>query len=62
MVLILISKPKPFDLWIVLETSGALRGVVTMVAFTPREANSFAMSMVGIMWPCAMKGKKKMCT
>ena len=42
----------------VLENEGTFRGVVTKVAFTPRAANSFAMSMVGIRWPWAMKGKK----
>nr|POE57684.1 hypothetical protein CFP56_13945 [Quercus suber] len=44
----------------VLENIGTLRGVVTIVAFTPRSANSLAMSIVGIRWPWAIKGKKNM--
>lgn len=45
-----------------LEIRGALRGVVTMVAFTPREANSFAMYAIGIMWPGAIRGNNSMCS
>nr|GMD30364.1 hypothetical protein PanWU01x14_202450 [Ipomoea batatas]GME07644.1 hypothetical protein PanWU01x14_202450 [Ipomoea batatas]GME20490.1 hypothetical protein PanWU01x14_202450 [Ipomoea batatas] len=33
------------------EKTAWFRGVVIMVALTPREAKSFAMSRVGIMWP-----------
>ncbi|CAN1307839.1 hypothetical protein LINPERPRIM_LOCUS27168, partial [Linum perenne] len=36
----------------------ALSGVVTIVTLTPRPARSFAMSTMGIMWPCAMNGKR----
>ncbi|CAN0878736.1 hypothetical protein LINGRAHAP2_LOCUS12625 [Linum grandiflorum] len=36
----------------------ALIGVVTIVTMTPRLAKSFAMSTMGIIWPCAMNGKR----
>lgn len=42
-------------------TRGALATVVTMVARTlPRAAKSLARSTMGIMWPGARNGRKKM--
>ena len=61
MVWISISKPIFLVLWILFEYRLALTGVVTMVVLASREAKSLAMSIVGIKWPWAMKGKKKIC-
>lgn len=47
----LISWPSSLVLWMVLDKKGALSGVVIMLVFTPRAANSLAMSVIGIMWP-----------
>ena len=44
-----------------LEMKGTLRGVVIIVVFRPFPANSLAMSMVGMIWPCAKKGMKNTC-
>lgn len=54
-----ISKPKLLLVWIGLERSVALTGVVIMVDFTPCEPNSFAMSMRGNLWPGAIYGRKE---
>ena len=60
MVFMSIQTVADFDFTIVLEIIGSLHGVVIMVAFTPLEANSLAISTIGIMWPGAKNGKKYM--
>lgn len=54
------SSPVFWQSFIVLEWKSALKGVVMIVVFRPREAKSLAMFMAGIVWPCSISGKKQM--
>lgn len=50
------------EFWIlskVLVKRGAFLGVVIMVVLTPLAEKSLAMSKVGNIWPCAIRGKNR---